>query len=103
MRKKVLAAIFCILVTFTATFACADIRSEIQSQHHRIGQGMRSGELTRREAEVLRDNLAHIERQYRRASRDGWISPPEEERLYRELEHNSRKIHRLKTNDIERY
>ena len=103
MRKKILAVIFCFLVTLTTTFAWADVRSEIQSQHHRIRQGIRSGELTRREAGVLEDNLAHIERQYRRAARDGWISPGEEDRLYRELEHNSRKIHRLKANDIQRY
>ena len=103
MRKKILASLFCILITFTATFAWADIRSEIRSQHHRIRQGIRSGELTRKEAGFLEDKLVHIEREYRIALRGDRISPYEEDRLYRELENNSRKIHRLKNNNNQRY
>jgi hypothetical protein len=103
MKKKVLAALFCIMLTLTATLAWADIRSEIASQQHRIRQGIRSGELTRHETRALEENLIDIERQYRRASRDGYISPREEDRLYRELEINSQKIYRLKHNDRARY
>jgi hypothetical protein len=102
MVKKVLAIIFCIFVVFTTTPAWADIRSEIQSQHQRIKKGVRSRDLTHTEARVLEDNLVRIERYYRRASRDGWISHHEEGRLYQMLDRNSRKIQRLKDIDIGR-
>jgi hypothetical protein len=98
MRKKFLAVIVCILVTFAATFAWADIRSEIQSQQHRVRQGIHSGELTRRETQILEDDLMAIEKQYRRAARDGRISPHEEEAIYRNLERSSQKINNLTHN-----
>jgi hypothetical protein len=102
MEKKLLAVFFCIFIIFTTTLAWADIRSEIQSQHQRIKKGERSRDLTYAEARALEDNLIRIERYYRRASRDGWISHHEEGRLYQMLERNSRKIHRLKDNNIGR-
>ena len=68
-------------------------RREYQEQR-RIGQGIRSGELTRREAARLEAGLARIRVDERFARRDGEITPRERARLNRELNRESRAIYR---------
>ena len=62
-------------------------------EQRRINQGIRSGELTRREAERLEAGMARIRVDERFARSDGHISFRERERLNRELNRESRAIY----------
>jgi hypothetical protein len=73
-----------------------------QAQHGRIHQGWSNGELTRREAHLLRKEQKHIRMSERRANADGDISVKERRRLYRQQDHASRHIRRAKHNEITR-
>jgi len=70
-------------------------RREYREQQ-RINQGIRSGELTRREARRLEAGAARIKIDERFARSDGNLSPRERARLNRELNHESRGIYRQK-------
>lgn len=65
-------------------------------QRERIEQGIRSGELTRPEAQRLMAEQRDIERQQRRYLADNHLSPFERQRLMNELEDASRNIWRQK-------
>ena len=67
-------------------------------QRARIRQGVRSGELTPREARHLRKGERHIARMERRAKADGQVTPRERARLNRAENRQSRRIYRLKHN-----
>lgn len=79
-----------------------DIGTRINNQQRRIDQGISSGELTRREADVLIDNLNWIRDEYTRARRDGRLTQTEIERLSEHLNQNNRMITDKKNNDIRR-
>jgi hypothetical protein len=70
-------------------------RREYQEQR-RINQGIRSGELTRREAGRLEAGMAKIKTDERFARMDGTVTPRERARLDRELNRESRGIYRQK-------
>jgi len=72
-------------------------RREVR-QHVRIRQGVRSGELTRREAMRLRMGQRHVDRMELRAKADGRVGPRERMRLERAQNRQSRHIYRLKHN-----
>lgn len=74
-----------------------DYRQE--RQHDRIRHGIRSGELTRKEAKSLRKQQRHIARLERRFERDGHLNRYERRTLRRELDSASQRIYRLKHND----
>jgi len=65
-------------------------------EQKRIGEGIRSGELTRREARRLESGMARIRVDERFARADGVVTPRERARLQRELNHESRSIYRQK-------
>jgi hypothetical protein len=67
-------------------------------QELRIGQGVRAGQLTRRETVRLRQGQRHIRRMEMRARADGQIGPRERVRLHRALDRQSVRIWRLKHN-----
>jgi hypothetical protein len=90
------------LVALSYGVASADresIYDRIHQQEKRIHQGIRSGDLTRGEADVLRDNLNHIRDTFDRYKADGRLSHREEARLHGMLDDNARMIHRMKEND----
>jgi len=66
------------------------------NQKHRIQQGVRSGELTRRETARLAAEQARIRAMERRARSDGDVTARERARLQRELNQSSRHIYRQK-------
>jgi len=69
----------------------------LHEQHHRIVQGIRSGQLTPTEARRLEHRDAVIRTQDRRFHRTGgYVSPAERARLERELNHSSHSIYRQK-------
>lgn len=79
-----------------------DISTRIENQQRRIERGISSGDLTRREADVLIDNLNWIKDEHARAKRDGRLSPSEVERLSEHLDQNSRMITDKRKNEIRR-
>jgi hypothetical protein len=72
----------------------AEIEDRISNQHKRIDRGVASGELTRREANIIQDNLKEIKGRYSRMRRDGVLTAKEIEKLDRMLDENSKMIHR---------
>ena len=71
-------------------------------QHARIEQGIRSGELSRKESKTLRHQQRHIAKLERQFRRDGHLNRYERHTLKREFDEASRHIFRLKHNDRRR-
>ena len=74
----------------------AGVNGRQYREQRRIREGIRSGELTRREAGRLEFEQARIRAYERYARRDGCISPRERARLDRGLDRASRDIYRQK-------
>ncbi len=103
MKKAVSAAFVAFLILALAMPALAQrsIREQIHSQQVRIDHGIRNGELSPREARMLRDNLDSIRAQYRRARAEGTLRI-ERRRIERRLAENSRMIRRHTHNRMRR-
>jgi hypothetical protein len=65
-------------------------------QHVRIAQGVRSGELTRREAHNVRETQRDIRQLERAYKSDGSLTAAERRDLHHELNQSSRQIYRQK-------
>ena len=74
------------------------INRRLDEQRERINQGIRSGELTRREADRLESQEARIRTNLRYDRLDGHVGPCERAQLERELNRTSRNIYRDKHN-----
>jgi hypothetical protein len=99
MRKTVsilLSAVFVLGVSVVAMAGPRGIDKREYYEQKRINQGIRSRELTRREADRLEAGLARIKTDERYAKMDGNLSYRERVRLNRELNRESREIHRFK-------
>ncbi|HSQ18750.1 MAG TPA: hypothetical protein VLR92_00115 [Blastocatellia bacterium] len=99
MRKISSLLIVAVFVLGGSAVSMADSRGINGRQYReqqRINQGIRSGELTRREARVLEGRLARIRIHERFARADGHLSYRERARLNRELNRESRGIYRQK-------
>jgi len=69
------------------------INERQHNQQERIRQGIKSGELTRREAERLKAEEARIRANEKRAKADGKVTAAERARLEKELNKASQDIH----------
>jgi hypothetical protein len=78
----------------------AQVAKRIQNQQERINSGLASGQLTRREADTVQDNLNWIRMRFASMKRDGLLVPGELARLEEMLDRNSRMINR-ETRDFE--
>jgi len=65
-------------------------------QHYRIKEGVKSGELTRKEAKALRAEQRHIRRTKRRAKADGDVTRRERKAIHRKQRRANRHIYRQK-------
>jgi hypothetical protein len=74
----------------------------IENQQRRINQGVRSGELTRKEAAVLQDNLEWIKGNYTRMKSDNMLTLRERARLDKMLDENGEMIRNKKHNPAKR-
>lgn len=96
------------MAALITTFAGADvalagrIADRQIRQQKRIHQGIRSGELTRREVGRLEKQQYKIQRHKKKAWRDGKLAPKERIRMERGQNRESKRIYRMKHNDIER-
>jgi hypothetical protein len=97
-RYLLIVALLTLAVCIVAGAAYADIPDKIRNQQERINQGIRSGELTRSEADVLQDNLNRIGETFNRMLADGSLTPAERARLDQILERNSQMIWNKKHN-----
>lgn len=102
MKRIVTFLLAALFVLGVSAVSMAGPRGEINRREYReqkrINQGIRSGELTRREADRLEEGLAKIKTDERFARMDGNLSYRERVRLNRELNHESREIYRYKHN-----
>ena len=80
----------------------AQIRQGSANQHHRINQGVKSGELTRAETRNVRAGRKDLHQDVKLAKSDGKITKGERKNLKREERKSSRKIYRKKHNARER-
>ena len=99
MRKAVslfVAVVFVLGVSAVSMAGSHGINQREYREQQRINQGIRSGELTRREARRLEAGLARVRIDERFARSDGHLSANERARLNRELNHESRSIYRQK-------
>ena len=86
--------------TFNETDHSLTLAQRVQNQQRRIDQGIRSGNLTREEARILRSNLEYIIEKSKGARKDGVITDGERRRLNAMLDQNSYMIQDKKTNPI---
>jgi septal ring factor EnvC (AmiA/AmiB activator) len=80
-----------------------NFEQQLERQQHRIDQGVKQHQLTRKEAKLLRSRQREIRHLAHRFYKDGYLSKRERLVLNRELSDSSRLIKRLKHNDLERY
>jgi hypothetical protein len=79
--------------------ADASSRHKGHKLDNRIEQGIRSGELTRKEASKLRRKQREIRHMRRDFLSDGWLSKQERRKLAKANERLSKKVYSLKHND----
>jgi hypothetical protein len=98
MSGKLLAAALAASLSVPALAAEVDRRQA--NQQARIGEGVRSGELTPRETARLERKEARTRREIRRdrAANGGTLTPAEKAKINREQNRTSRRIYRAKHN-----
>jgi hypothetical protein len=87
---------------FEQRAVAGDFQERIRDQRERIDQGIRSGALTRSEADILLDNLDRIRDRFSRMKADGRLTVEEQQRLDQMLERNSQMIYNKKHNPARR-
>jgi len=91
-----------ILATLVAFLSIATISADAQTtakrQHHRIKQGVKSGELTKAEAKNLRQDQKEIRQEKKAAKADGVVTPAERKDIRQDKRKESREIFRKKHN-----
>jgi len=73
------------------------------AQRTRVHQGIRAGEITRREAAALSMEQRHIRRSERRMKADGEVTLRERRRLENKQDRASRHIRRTRHNAVDRH
>jgi len=104
---KVKVFLFSCLLSFAMTSLQAQtqtpkVTQQQVTQHKRIGQGVRSGELTRKETRELQRQQRSIHRNKKRAQSDGIVTPRERVRLDARQKNASGNIYQKKHNDRSR-
>ncbi|MFG6488815.1 hypothetical protein ACG04R_19170 [Roseateles sp. BYS78W] len=75
----------------------ADVQRDV-NQEKRVENGLQSGSLTKREAAHLEQGQAHVDRTEAHAAADGHVGAGEQRRVQHAENHQSKRIHRAKTN-----
>lgn len=101
MKSKVIVALFLMLGLTTAMFAQNGtqtplVRERQENQQERIGQGVKSGELTAKEAARLERQQRRIQHEKREAKADGTVTKAERAELRARQNAASRNIARQK-------
>jgi ribosomal protein L19E len=100
MKREMMitAALIAVLTASVAQAGTRDpgVNQRQRNQSHRIGEGVRSGELTRPEARALRAEQRAIRLEEREFKADGKLTRGERRELHRDLNEASRDIYREK-------
>lgn len=105
MKKLLLTLIIaafgiCAANAFGQTTPRADKRQKVQK--HRVKQGAKSGEITKREAKSIKYSAKSANRYEKKAKSDGTVTKKERARLQHKQNKTSRKIYRTKHNGRDR-
>jgi hypothetical protein len=101
--KKLMLVLSLIALVSVGSFAqerTPKVNARQHTQHGRIHQGKNNGELTHREAHLLRQEQKHIRKSERRIKADGDVTARERKRLDRQQDRASRHIRRAKNNEL---
>ena len=79
----------------------ADVQRDV-NQQQRINQGVRSGELTNKEAGSLERGQAHVDRAEARAGANGHVGAAEQARIQGKENHQSTRVYNKKHNETVR-
>ena len=90
------------MIAVHAQKATPKVRKQQVHQQRRINQGVRSGELTRKETRDLKRQQRSINRSKRRAKSDGVVTKGERVRLRGRQRRASKNIRRKKNNQVDR-
>ncbi len=77
-------------------FTGPEITHRFQNQQERIDEGIKSGALTKKEAEKLQENLAKAKAKYAELNKDGKFTPEEEEKMQDILDRDAKAIREKK-------
>jgi hypothetical protein len=107
MKQMIFAATL-LVALFATTIAEAhgrynNTRQKQRTQHHRIQQGVRSGQLTHHEARQLRNQQAKVVHYKRMAMADGRVTRDERMLINRTQHNASQNIYRQKHDGQTRY
>lgn len=80
----------------------AQIRVHQKIQHHRVKDGIKSGEITKGEKKVIQYRKKDVRQDAKLAKSDGKITKPERKIIRNEQQKNSKLIYRTKHNDRKR-
>ncbi len=100
MKATLLATAIVLGAFFTN--ANAQIKQHAKNQHHRIAQGVKSGELTKKETRNLIKDQREIRKDVKEAKADGIVTAAEKKDIRQDQRQASRKIYRKKHNEKER-
>ncbi|GAB2838996.1 hypothetical protein [Ferruginibacter profundus] len=101
MKATVLTAAIVLGAIFNNADAQA-IKQRAQNQHHRIKQGVKSGELTKKETVNLAKDQKEIRNEVKDAKSDGVVTKDERKEIKQDQRQASRKIYRKKHNNRDR-
>lgn len=101
MKTKFLFTV-AIVLAFGINSAIAQARPHFNNQQGRIRQGVRSGELTKREAKNLVYDQKNIHHEIRSAKADGIVTPCEKKDIRQDRNQANREIYRKKHNNRDR-
>lgn len=97
MKFKILLVCL-IAIGFGISNADAQVVKHARNQHHRIKQGVKSGELTKGEAANLRNDQKGIRQEVKDAKSDGKVTKDERKDIRKDQKKENRKIYRKKHN-----
>ncbi len=105
--KKILLALFVLgvfVVFSTESYGQVTRRADQRqkNQKHRIKQGAKSGEITKREAKGLKKSSTEARKYEKKAKSDGKVTWKERARIEHKQDKTSRRIYRTKHNKRDR-
>jgi hypothetical protein len=100
--KKFSIIVLSAAIAGSSLLCAAEVDQRQENQKDRVQQGVASGELTKGEAAGIRkdEKAIHQEVKADRAANGGKLTPAEKRKVNRQLNKESRKIHRKKHNKV---
>lgn len=102
MKRTLIVLVITALVSSLALVSFGQVNRRQRYQKHRVHQGVKSGEITRREGRSIRRSYNRTKRYEKRARADGRVTWRERRKMNRMQNRTSRKIYRKKHNRRDR-